>query len=164
MEDDPTLGAWDEGAVDATVNDADETPPEEATSEELFIRMVRRSYLPDGADLYPWQVEALRVLWMHKDGIWYHVLQSAIGDGKTVVAIGEVLAQCWAHRTITYKALYAVPFRRLAREKGDEFRDTFTRLRGTTPRPNEVRVVEGKRPVRDITLTRVVIGTFERIL
>jgi len=101
---------------------------------------------------------------MHKDGIWYHVLQSAIGDGKTVVAIGEVLARCWAHRTITHKALYAVPFRRLAREKGDEFRDVFTRLRGTTPRPNEVRVVEGKRPVRDITLTCVVIGTFEHIL
>jgi hypothetical protein len=48
MEDDLTLGEWDEGAVDATVNGADEMPPEEATSEELFIRMPGAPICPTG--------------------------------------------------------------------------------------------------------------------
>jgi replicative superfamily II helicase len=109
-----------------------------------------------------WQQNALGVVYAHREETWSHVLQSAIGDGKTVIAYGEIIARCCRRHLSTHKALYAVPYRRLAREKGEELRAVFERLRGA--RPNEIRVVEGKRSVRDITLTRVVIGTFEHFL
>jgi replicative superfamily II helicase len=91
-------------------------------------------------------------------------MQSVTGDGKTVIAIGEILARCFGHRQSSRKAFLAVPYRRLAREKGEEMEHVFTTLRQRPPRRGEIRVVEGRRPVRDITQTRVVIGTFEHIL
>jgi hypothetical protein len=40
MDDDPTLGAWNDDVAQASMNEADEPAPDEPTSEEHFIEMV----------------------------------------------------------------------------------------------------------------------------
>jgi hypothetical protein len=164
MNDDPTLGAWDGNIPQAMINEADEKTPNEAESQDRFLVIVRLSCLPDGADFYPWLLRALITVHEQRKEPRIHVLQSTTGDGKTVIAYGEIIARCYAHRLTAHKAFFTVPYRRLTREKGEELREVFTVLRGRPIRPNEIHIVEGKRPVRDITLTRVVIGTFEHTL
>jgi hypothetical protein len=76
-----------------------------------------------------------------------------------------MIARVFSHYPSTHKVLYAVPFRRLAHEKGDEIAAVWTSLQGSKPPTScEIRVVEGRHPSRDITMTRIVVATFEHIV
>jgi hypothetical protein len=164
MEGDPTMGAWDGDIREKIPTDVEEHIPGLMSEAEGFLDMVRRSCLPPGANFYEWQWNALLAVWQDWKYYRIHVIQSVTGDGKTIISIGEILVRVYGHCLSSHKAFLAVPYRRLARAQGEELRHAFEVLRGRPPRENEIRVVEGRWPVRDIAQTRVVVGTFEHIL
>jgi hypothetical protein len=97
MEGDPTMGAWDGDIAEKIPTDVEEHIPGLMSEAERFLDMVRRSYLPPGANFYEWQWNVLLAVWQDRKYYRIHVIQSATGDGKTIISIGD---PCQSIRTL----------------------------------------------------------------
>jgi replicative superfamily II helicase len=136
MEGDPTMGDWNDDMAQKMSSDAEKWVHGATAQLDRFLEMIRDSCLPDDAEFYPWQWNVLTDVWQDRKVYRVHVIQSATGDGKTVISIVEILTRCFRHRLSSHKAFLAVPYRRFARVQGEELRQVFTVLRNRPPRNN----------------------------
>jgi replicative superfamily II helicase len=129
-----------------------------------FIRAIRDACLPQGIDLYAWQIDALSVIYQDRKSYINYLLQSATGDGKSIIAYAEIIARRHSQPVTTNKVLYAVPYKKLAKEKKVDISHLLSVVLGHVLPKRHVCVVHGTRPKRDIALIRVAIATYEHVL
>jgi replicative superfamily II helicase len=93
-----------------------------------------------------------------------YLLQSATGDGKSIIAYGAIIARCHGMSVTIHKALYTISYKKLAEAKGEEIAHHLSAVTGKELPKRHVRVVQGIRPKRGLALTKIILAAYEHML
>jgi hypothetical protein len=134
-------------------------------NEDALLMILRRGILEEKTELYDWQYACSRLLWYRKNKYSNYLLECTMGEGKSIMAYGAIVARMHILSYSVNKALLALPYWNLATEKFHELLKFYKYLADDNdPHADYIKPVQGSGANRQINKSCVMVCTDEHCL